>query len=245
MARQETANTIINRTALEVGLSTVTDPVADADPAFKQLTGLLTAAGQELVELHEWQVLRQEHEFTTVAATDTGIYTLPADFSYMINQSGWDQTNNVPIGGPLSSQGWSYVEGRGLTASTIYASFRLAENKLEIYPQPPPDALDIRFEYISRYWITQAGEAAPNADSVVIGTDVVLYEPILVIKFLKVKFLEAKGFDARAARLEFETIFNSRTGKDEGGGILSASGSSRGYPYLDPYRSVADTNYGG
>ena len=98
MARQDTANTIINRVAVEVGLTAVTDPVADADPAFKQLTGLLTAAGQELVELHQWQVLRQEYEFTTVAATDTGIYDLPADFSYMIDQSGWDQTNNVPIG---------------------------------------------------------------------------------------------------------------------------------------------------
>ena len=243
MARQETANTLINRVAVEVGLSAVSDPVADADKAFTQLTGLLNAAGRELVELHEWQVLRQEYEFTTVAATDTGTYDLPADFSYMISQSGWDQTNNNAIGGPLSPQDWSYLEGRDFASSSIYASFRLAESKLEIYPQPPPDALAIRFEYISRYWVQQAGESSPNTDSVTVGTDVVLYEPILVEKFLKAKFLEAKGLPSQSARLEFETMFLSRTGKDRGAPVLNA-GRGHGFPYLSSYRSVGDTGYG-
>ena len=244
MARQETANTIINRAALEVGLSPVNDPVADADPAFKQLTGLLTAAGQELVELHQWQVLSQEFEFTTVVPGDTGSYDLPDDYSYMTDQAGWDKTNNYPLTGPLSAQDWSYLEGRDLVSESIYASFRVTENKLELFPQPPANGIDLRFEYTSRWWVQQAGEANPNADTIVIGTDVVLYEPILAIKFLKVKFLEAKGFDASAARLEFETVFNSRTGKDEGGVILSASSSSRTYPYLNPYRNTGDTGFG-
>jgi hypothetical protein len=245
MARQETANTLINRVALEVGIANVADPVADADPAFIQLTGLLTAVGQELVELHQWQVLREEFEFTTAVPSDTGVYDLPDNYSYMIDQAGWDKTNNYPLTGPLSAQDWSYLEGRDLVSQSIYASFRVVENKLELFPQPPSDATDFRFEYISRYWVQQAGEASPNADSVVVGTDVVLYEPILVQKFLKVKFLEAKGFDSSSARLEFETIFNSRTGKDEGGVILSAGSSSRAYPYLNPYRNTGDTGFGG
>ena len=244
MARQETANTIINRAALEVGLSTVSDPVADADKSFIQLTGLLTAAGQELVELHQWQVLRQEIEFTTAVPSDDGIYTLPTDFSYMIDQSGWDQTNKAPVTGPLSPQDWSYLVGRDLVSQTIYSSFRIVENKLELFPQPPADGIVFRFEYISRYWIQQAGENSPDEDTIQIGTDVVLFEPILVIKFLKVKFLEAKGFDSSAARLEFETIFQSRTGKDVGAPILSAAASSRSFPYLNPYRNVGDQGFG-
>jgi len=31
-----------------------------------------------------------------------GTYDLPADFNYMIDQTGWDRTNRVSIGGPLS-----------------------------------------------------------------------------------------------------------------------------------------------
>ncbi len=243
MARQETANTIINRVALEVGLSPVSDPVADSDDAFIQLTGLLNAAGQELVELRPWQVLRNEFEFTTDSAADSGVYTLPADFSYMIPQAHWDQTSNVPIGGPLSAQSWAYMEGRGLASSTIYMNFRLAENKLEIYPQPPPDALAVRFEYISRYWVTESGQSAPNTDAVDAGTDTIVYEPILIQKFLKVKFLEAKGLDASAARLEFENMFLSRSGKDEGSPILSASRTRGRTPYLNSYNTL-DTGFG-
>jgi hypothetical protein len=243
MARQETANTIINRVALEVGLLPSNDPFADTDESFLQLRGLLDAAGQELVEYFPWQVLNQVFEFTTVAATDTGTYTLPTDFSYMIDQTGWDQTNNVAIGGPLSPQDWSYLAGRDLVSQSIYASFRLNDNELDIYPQPPPDGLLIRFEYISRNWAEEQGTGT-RQDTTIQGSDLVLYEPILIVKFLKAKFLEAKGFDPSTARLEFENMFNSRTGKDTGAPILNAGRGGGGFPYLDPYRNTRDTGFG-
>jgi hypothetical protein len=76
------------------------------------------------------------------------------------------------------------------------------------------------------------------------GSDIVVYEPILIQKLLKVKFLEAKGFNSESARMEFETVFLSRTGKDEGSGILSASDTHSRYPYLTPYRNMRDSGYG-
>jgi hypothetical protein len=244
MARFLNANDVINRVAVEVGLSPDVDPVGSSDELFEQFTGLLTAAGQELVELHPWQVLRGVFEFTTTD-TDTGTYNLPDDFSYMIDQTGWDKSNRVAIGGPLSAQDWSYLDGRDLVSQSIYASFRLVDNKFDLYPQPPPVGLDIRFEYISRNWVTESGQQEPNQDKIGAGSDIVMYEPIMIIKFLKAKWLEAKGLEPGAARLEFETMFLSRTGKDEGAPILSASNNSRGFPYLHPYYNTADTGYGG
>jgi len=241
MARQETAKTIINRTAAELAIAASTDPYSSSDELFTQLTSLLNTAGQELVELHPWQVLRKELSFVTNAAVDTGTYDLPSDFGYMIDQTGWDQTNNVPIGGPLTAQAWSYLEGRGLTSSTIYASFRLAENKLDIYPQPPPNALTIRFEYISRDWAKDAG--GTSKDWTDVQSDIVLLDPLLVRKFLKVKFLDAKGMDASSARMDLENIFNSRIGKDTGSSILSASNGGHSMPYLSGY-NIADSGYG-
>ena len=243
MPRVYTANKIINSAALEVGLIPVTDPVASSSEEFVQLTGLLTAAGQELVLLHAWQALVKEYLITTTDQ-DTGTYDLPDDFSYMIDQTGWDKSNRVAIGGPLSAQDWSYLDGRDLVSQSIYASFRLMDNKFDLYPQPPPVGLDIRFEYISRNWVQEQGQPEPNKDEILAGSDLVLYEPIMAIKFLKAKFLEAKGFDSSSARAEFETMFLSRTGKDEGAPILSASNNSRGFPYLHPYYNTADTGYG-
>lgn len=241
MARFSIASDIINRAALEIGLVPVDDPVGSPDEAFVQLTGLLTSAGQEMVELHPWQALVRTFELTT-ADTDTGTYELPDDYSYMIDQTGWDRTNRVAIAGPLSAQDWTYLKGRDLVSQTIYASFRLIDSKFDLFPQPPPIGLQISFEYINRNWVERSdGSFADNIEN---GSDKVLYEPILIIKFLKAKFLEAKGFDPSSARMEFENMFNSRTGKDTGAPILSAGKNGRGYPYLNSFYNTPDTGYG-
>jgi hypothetical protein len=49
MARQETVNTILNDTALEVGLLPVGDPWASQDDSFIQMRGLINSSGRELV----------------------------------------------------------------------------------------------------------------------------------------------------------------------------------------------------
>lgn len=243
MPRLSSANNIINRAAVEVGLSKVNDPVGSTDDAFIQLTELLNGAGQEMVEMFAWQTLVQPYQVITSSA-DSGEYPLPDDFSYMIDQTGWEYTNRVSMGGPLSAQDWTYLRGRDLVSQSIYASFRIMDNEFNIYPNDPvPDALDINFEYISRNWVQLANSEA-RQDTVTVGSDIVLYEPILIIKLLKVKFLESRGFDATAAKTEFEYLFLSRTGKDTGAPILSASNSSRGFPYITPHGNTGDTGYG-
>jgi hypothetical protein len=241
MARFSTANEIINRAAVEVGLLKDASPVDSSDESFIQLSELLDAAGQELVEMHAWQGLMQPFDLTT-SLGDSGEYDLPDDFAYMIDQTGWDRTNNVMIGGPLSAQDWSYLKGRDLVSQSIYASFRLAENKFLLFPQPPPEGLEVSFEYISRNWVTTVSQI--RSDTVQSGGDIVLYDPILIIKFLKLKFLSAKGFDIQAAYAEFDMLFKSRTGKDEGAAILNASNTGRTFPYLNGYYNVGDTGFG-
>lgn len=241
MARLETANTLINRLMPEVGLKTDPDPVGSQQDTYVQMTALLTAAGRELAELFEWQILEKEFTITT-APGDSGVYDLPDDFSRFINQTGWDRTNRVQIGGPLTPQNWSYLEGRDLVSQSIYASYRLSVHKLELFPQPPPEGLDIRFEYISRNWVLEASLA--GRDDIDNGSNIVLLEPILITKFLKCKWLEAKGFDASAARMEFENILESRRNKDKGAPTLNAARASRGVPYINSYYNTPDTGYG-
>lgn len=243
MARLDTANTLINRLMPEIGLETTPDPVASSDTTFVQMVALLSAAGRELVELFDWTVLRKEWEFTTDSGTDTGVYDLPDDFSRFINQTAWDQTNRVMLGGPLSPQNWSYLEGRDLATSSIYASYRMAEHKMEIFPQPVPDALDLRFEYISRNWVLEA-DGTTYRDDIGAGSDTIRLDPLVVLKFLKCKWREAKGLDPSTARLEFENIINARLGRDTGAPVLNVGRGGGGIPYLNSRFSVPDTGYG-
>ena len=234
------ANDIVNRAAAEVGLAPVEDTYASLDPKFIQLRFLLNTAGEELMQAFAWEFLVREHQITTQQG-DTGVYDLPADFGYMINQTGWERKENVPLGGPLSGQDWTYLKGRDLAQNTLYASFRIAQGKFNVYPDPPPSGLDINFEYITVNWAQSAG-GAPQPE-IRLGSDKPLFDKTLITRYLKLKYLESGGFNTIKAQDDFNVVFAFLTGNDKGGVVLSAGSSIRAYPYLG-IGNLPDTGYG-
>ncbi len=243
MARQETAGTIINRVAVEVGLRSVSDPYASNDDAFIQMVGLLNVCGNELIQLHNWEALLKEYTKTTSSSDTNGQYDLPDDYDRFVSQTGWDRTNDVPVIGPLSPQDWSYLKGRDFADNSIYVSYRIYQGKLEVYPQPPPDGVDIAFEYISRNWAETSG--GTGIDETTTNSDVVLFDPLLMQKMLKVKFLSAKNLPTTDAKIEFDRTFQASKAQDNGGMILSASRNGGSFPLLDGFYNLPDTGYGG
>ena len=241
--RYETVNNIVNQVAVEVGLSPVADVFSTANATFEQLVFHLNTCGKRLGEMNEWQIQVREHSFVT-AAIDTGKYDLPEDFNYMIDQTGWDRANDSPVYGPLSAQDWTYLLGRDLGGATIYASFRLDQNQLWLYPQDPVTAgIDVNYEYISKYWATQT-DGTTYIDKVTSADDVVLYPETLITRYLKLAFRTAKGFSTKAELDDFRDTFDSRVGKDVGAPILNQGLGRSTYPFLDMYRNVPDTGFG-
>lgn len=237
------ANDIINRVAAEVGLTPPGDAYASSDPSIVQMQYLLNTVGEELVQAYPWGLLTKSHSFTTQDG-DSGDYPLPDDYSSMIDQTGWDRSNRMPLGGPMSAQDWTYLEGLFPGQATIYASFRLAEGLFKLYPQPPVADLDINYEYISKNWVQPQEVGSSPTDAVTQGNDAVLYDKTLASRYLKVKFLEAKGFDSQKAQDDFNQTFTFLTGSDKGAKVLNAGGVGGGYPYLDMYRNVPVSGFG-
>lgn len=243
VTRYITADDIINRAAVECGLGTSNDVFASTDPAFVQLRNLITTCGQELVESYEWEYLRREHSITTDAADD-GDYALPSDFGYMIDQTHWDRTNRLPVTGPLSAQQWAYLAGRDLSSSTIYVSFRIMENRFNIFPNDPvTDALNIRFEYISRNWVIPQSDPDSYEDKVQANGDTILFKPVLMVQYLRYKFLDAKGFDSSSALTAFTASYMKETGRNKGAPILNAGMAATNIPLLN-FRNIPYTNFG-
>lgn len=236
----------MNSAAVECGLTAVSDPFTDTDPAFIQIRTLLTNVGRELLGLHQWNRFVVEHSITTAVPPDDGNYDLPDDFAYMIDQTGWTPTNaglGLPLGGPLSEQDWAYLVNTNLASSTIFVSFKMSQGQFQVLPQPPPDGIDINFKYISRWWVALAATpTVAETDKVENADDVVLFEPILITKFLKLRFLEAKGFDTTSASQQFHSVFMQWTGKDISAPVLNAA-RMRLFPYLG-WRNIPETNYG-
>lgn len=244
MARYSTADTIINRAAVECGLTPAADVFASTDPAFVQLRNLITTCGQELLESHPWEYLRREHQITT-SSLDAGNYALPSDFGYMINQTGWDRTNRLPVTGPLTAQQWQYLKGRNLVTSTIYVSFRVMQNEFYVYPDDPvPDGLDINFEYISRNWVIPDAAPGTYSDIVEANGDTILFNTVMMVQYLRYKFLEAKGFDSASALGAFTGAYLKETGHDGAAPMLNAGVGTSRIPLLN-YRNIPYTNFGG
>lgn len=233
------ASEILNRAAAEVGVAPVPEPYSTQEQVFMQMQYLLNTAGEELMQAYPWEFLVRSHQITTVQGQS--VYPLPDDFGYMINQTGWEQSQNVPLGGPLSAQDWTYLKGRNLAQNTLYASFRIAQGELHIYPDPPPSGLDITFEYITINWATDEAGTTPQ-DKVVRGTDIPLYDKTLITRYVKLKYLESAGFSTDKAQDDFAQTFSFLTGFDKGAEIVSAGGN-RGYPYLG-YGNIPDTGFG-
>lgn len=242
MARQLQAGQIINRTAVEVGLSTVADPFSTTNEAFAQLVELLNVCGAELAELRDWNELLRSITIDTTNDLTGNVYTLPSDYDRLIPQTGWDQTDDVPVAGPLSPQDWSYLLGRNLASNSIYVSYRVFQGNLEFYPTTVPTGKTLAFQYITRDWAEDSG--GNGLDYCTATNDVVRLDPLLMQKFLKVKFLDAKNLPSQAARIEFENVLENRSGNDSGVPILNASRNFRTFPYLNALYNTPDTGFG-
>lgn len=232
-----TVNEILNRVATAVGLESLSDPFASNEKLFVQMKGLLQDAGDELVKLHDWEVLQKEESFTTDGSTS---YSFPADFDRMIPGTHWNQATNLPVSGGLSPQDWQYVQSAGIVGTTIYASFRKKEGALFIWPVQ--SGMDLVYEYISRNWLRKADDT--YTDEISSGADTVLYDSALIRNYLRAKFYEAKGFDTIAPEKVASMFFNSAMSSDNTSPILSVGNARRGWPLLDGYRNVPDTGYG-
>ena len=234
---------ILNRVAAEVGIAPIISPLESQDPFFIQLRYLLNTAGEELMQAYPWEQLVREHSITT-AVDDDGDYDLPDDFGYILNQTEWDNTNNVPMGGPLSASEWTYLKGRDLASNTLYASFRIAQNKFKVFPNPPSVGLNLSFEYISTAWVWDGATTNPVfKDEVTLASDIPLFDKTLITRALKVKYLESGGFDTTKAQGDYNQIFAFLTGNDKGAPILNAGRGRGGFPYLSSW-NTPDTGYG-
>lgn len=158
-ARYDTAGDIINDVAAEIGLGSSADPYASTDSNFIQLRALLKSVGRRLTFENDWSHLRGEYVATTSSGQSQ--YGLPPDWNNMIDQTGWNRTNRLPIGGPLSPQEWQFFKSR-LSGVVFNVLFRQMQGRWNLYPDTStPAGYQIACEYNSRWWVGGSVDPAP------------------------------------------------------------------------------------
>ena len=241
----DTAGQIINDALVEVGLTSVTDPFAESDSNVVQMCTFLKSVGREVLHQHEWTILRKEHSFTTVFGTST--YAMPTDFHSMHDQSGWNRTNRLPLGGPLSPQEWQYLKAR-LVGVVFTVLFRPMAGLIYLYPDTnTPGGYNIAFEYQSDGWVRRPALPADTYHDFPIAVDdIIQFDSLVMSRGLKLAWLKAHGFDTTSAQQDYETALNFAKGHDSYVPVLSLTRQSplRGADQVIGQQSVPITGFG-
>lgn len=247
MALFETAGSIINDAAVELGLAPLANSgasvAASTDPNFILLFRLLKRVGRQLALEREWVQLRQEHSFVTDALVTE--YDLPADFSRMIDQAGWNrsQDRRMHVSG---AELWQHLKA---TDSSWMLSFLFLpkDRKIEVWPQPPVDGETISFAYMSRYWagLEVGSPLTPTLDAPTSGQHLVYFDPTLVVPALKLAYCRARGFDTTAVEEEYKAAYSVVASANVNAApVLAVTRSPcSGVRLLDEW-NLPDTGYG-
>ena len=221
-----TSLAVLSQVAGEIGLPRPPTITGLSDVQSVQLLSLLNSAGNELLLYYPWEQFTKEYAFNIVA--DIGEYPVPDDYRYFTDQTQWDRTNHWPLLGPKSPQEWAFIKG-ALVAALPRIRYRIQNGLIKTWPvltsTSSPSTVSIAMEYVSKNWVRPITRdpVTPDRDMILEDTDTVMYDPWLLVKFVKLKFYELKGLNTAGVQGEFMRIFNSLTGKDTGAEILSLS----------------------
>jgi hypothetical protein len=237
-SRWKAAKDLINDASVEVGLSAVVDPFASTDQNFILICRLLNSTGRKLAQRPKLALVKEAT--MTVAALDTGLYSLPDDFVSFVDQSAFDRTGMRPIALPTSSQEWQRLRAWN-TASTLWIRARVVGGQFEVFELPAVGTV-IAVEYVSRAWVLPATSSEPDADACTATTDVVMFEPDLVVSALKLRWKQSKGKDSTAELAEFEMALDAAESVGPSP-VLDLAGSHAGERFLDE-TNIPDTGFG-
>jgi len=222
--QQGTVLGVVQQVMSELGFASPTTVVGNTDATVRQFAALLRASVFELSQAFPWEQRQKELTITTLASTEG--YALPSDYSYFVDQTQWDRTNQWPLLGPRSAQQWAFLKG-GFASSGPRYRWRLRNNEFIIHPTPGATGggETLAMEYISNAWyLTAGGDPDTPTDFIADFTadgDIPYLDKWLLQRYLKLKFWETKGFDSTAFMDDFMTVFNSLTGKNKGAPVLS------------------------
>ena len=218
-----TVASVISDAAIELGLTPVdiADPFASPDSNILQLLRLLKSGCKDIVTRRPWKHLIKE--FTFNLADGVQAYPLPSDYRSLIDDSAWDRSTRFPLGGPLSSEDWQFLQAVPV-ASAISYRYRIWQGQLFL-SQTPSGVTDlVAFEYNSSSFVEPAGQTLPTSDMPAAATDIVCFSARLVVARLKRDFRRNKKQDSQSEEEDYRDALYDAENEDAQGRTIYLGG---------------------
>jgi hypothetical protein len=211
--------TIVQDACDRIGLPRPSVVVGAADTQVRQLFGLAQQEGKELSRRGPWQELTKEKSITATA-TETQTGGIPADFERMIEGTFWNRTQDRRVVGPLTPQKWQMLQ-TGLY-SLVWDAFRIRGTEILMSPVPT-DGDTLVYEYVSKYWCTDASGTTERA-AWAADDDVSLLDEELMTLGVIWRFKKAKGLDYSEEYRSYEQLIERKIANDGAMGIVDLNG---------------------
>lgn len=212
---------LTNKALQELGLPQVQTVLSALDDQTGfQVLGLLNALGTQLVRVHDWQYLEKTATFVGDGVTTE--FDLPADYGRMVNQTQWASQDKRPMYGPVSPQGWSWIQ-YGIVSVGVYYRYRILNNKFTVFPVPPAGQ-EFHFYYISKEWVEDPVNVTMK-DSITLDTDRVVFDDYLMVAGIKFKLWAAKGMEATELGQEFKYMLDAEKSQTQGAPVICLDSS--------------------
>lgn len=237
----ESANTILQDVAADLGLAVLPDGMGSAEDKAIQLRTILKRVGRGLVKKQDFLRLRLDHEFNTTSAS---VYPYPSGYLAMVDGTAWNHSQTRPLH-VVSPEQWALVKAQEVGHAYV-AVIRPRSAGLELWPQPPASGERITYEYRSKFWVWPVGQDAPMSETPTTGSDVLTIDSHLLVCAMRHAWLTAKGFNSTSAYDELREALMAEIGLDESAApVLSLNGSPMESDPLLGARNVPTGGYGG
>jgi hypothetical protein len=176
-----------------------------------------------LAGAHDWQILRREQTFTTVAAAAQTDTPLPSDFLRFIEGSIWNRASRTRVNGPLTPAEWQARQASVTTSA--FDEFMIRQDTFLIDPVPPASET-IAYEYVTKNIGTDSAGTTERS-AFTLDTDLPYFDEELLILGLVWRYRKAEGQDYAEEYRDFQLRLVDMIKMDGGRRTLVMSGNQR------------------
>lgn len=227
---------VARRLSINVPASIVTN-TSNTDAML--LWELANVEGYMLSQRAEWQQLRKEHSFTTLAADDQGATSIPDDFEFYCNDSMFDRTSRRPVRQFTTPAEWQEYK----TYLLVPADPTFIVRGSNIFMAPLQGAGNsVYYEYISKKWARSSGAAEQT--EFLADTDTTVFDEMLVKQGVLWRYKEHKGLPHENDQFVYEKMVADKILRNgirprlQAGDVNTPHAMKRGKAFIQDYNTI-------
>ncbi len=229
--------TIVQKVCRLVSLPVPTTVVGSTDAQVLQLWELANEEGYELSGAFDWQAMRKQYTFETVASAVQSS-ALPSDLDHFISNSFFNRTTMRNIWGPITPQQWQAIQAQP-QLNRVFLTFIERDGQFLVTPTPTAGET-VAYEYITTHW-AKTENGTPKAEFT-LDTDTTYLDEQLFVLGVRWRWEKSKGLDYGEDFRTYMTERTQRMARDGAASALDISGGNYNYSYLN---NIQDGNYPG